>query len=90
MKIVTKSEDDKTYFLKISKKEHDVINYVINHDDNFNKKFEVITNTLECIIIQKGDVLVDDCIGFLKHCFANDVISQVIREEKIKKLKNDF
>jgi hypothetical protein len=84
MKIITKSEDRTTYLCKIDKTEHEVIQYVIEHDDFFNKHFDVMSNSTECVIIKKEDMSVDDCIKYLNHCFANEMISLVIRGEKIK------
>ena len=90
MKLITKSDDNTTCLFKVDKMEDEVIQYIIHHDDVFNQKFDVMSNGSECVIIQKPNVSmsVEDCVGYLNHCFANEILSTIIRGEKIKKIRN--
>ena len=88
MKIISKSEDEKTFLFKVTKMEHEVIDYVIEHDDTLSKNFEILTNKTECLIVQLSGSTIGSCIGYLNHCFASEVVSQIIRTTKIKKLKD--
>ena len=88
MKVISKSKDDTTYLFKVTKTEDEVIQYLIQNDDVFNQNFDVMSNGIECVIIKKQKVTVDDCVKFLNHCFANELVSQAIRGEKLKKLRD--
>jgi len=88
MKLVWKSDDEKNYVIRFTKKEIEILEYILRTDDSFNKNYEVsnISKT-DYLFIQKESRTIIECIDYLKHCFVSEVISSVLRLEKIKKVK---
>ena len=90
MKVIRKSDDETTYVIKLNKREQQVIEYVINNDDKFNRNFDVFdTESIgEYIIVENSTLPVSYCLEYLNYCFANDMIDLAIRREKIKKIQD--
>ena len=83
MKIIWRSDNHKDYVIKFNKKEIKVIEYIIKIDEFFIKKFEVHNiNSTDYLFVQKNDISIDDCISYLKHCFAKDAIDSLLGLDK--------
>jgi len=88
MKTIWKSDDEKSYVIKFNKKELKTLVYILATDNSFNLNFEVDNiDENRYLITQKATVNIVNCLDYLKHCFANEIIDSIIRKEKIKKLK---
>lgn len=85
-----KITNEKHCILKLTKKEFEIVQYIIVNDDTLGSNFDVIvhSDTLTCIITQLSDISIDTCISYFNHCFANEMLSSMIRFDKIKHIKN--
>jgi hypothetical protein len=83
MKIIWKSDDEKSYVIKFNKKELKTLVYVLSTDNFFNSKFEVDNiDDSRYLFIQKMDINIGNGIDYLKHCFAKELIDSIIKPEK--------
>ena len=89
MKLIWKSDDGRSLVIRFTKKEIKKVKDVILTDNYFNDNFEFYDvskpKSIDYLLIQKNNISIDDCIDYLKLCFANDVINSSIKSEKKKK-----
>lgn len=90
MKILRESDDYTTFVVKFNKREQEIVEYQVLNDKIFNMNFDIIDTATpnEYVITQKDGFSIGVCKGYLNYVFANEMIDQVIRMEKIKKVKN--
>ena len=95
MKILTKSDDDKSFLVRFNKKERELFEYQLLDDEYFRRYFDVLdTSTPSDFVITilpettSKQYVVSDCIDYLNYVFANDMIKQMVRVEKLNKIKN--
>ncbi len=90
MKILRESNDNTTFVVKFNKREQEIVEYQVLKDKIFNKNFDIIDTSVhgEYVITQKDGFSTSICKGYLNYVFANEMIDQVIRAEKIKKVTN--
>ena len=82
--------NEKSCVLKLTKKEFEIVQYIIVNDDGFEPNFNVLvhSDTSTCVVTQISDISIDTCIGYFNHCFANEIVSSMIRFDKIKHIRN--
>ena len=90
MKLIWKSDDGKSCVVKFTQKELKTVKTLLV-DNYFDMNFEYHDvskpKSIDYLFIQKNEISVNDCLDYLKLCFANEVINST---EKPKKSKNDI
>lgn len=90
MKILRESDDYKTIVVKFNKREQEIVEYRVLNDTIFIMNYNIVDTSIsnEYIITQKDRFSIADCKSYLNYLFANELIDQMIRVEKINKIKN--
>lgn len=85
MKLIWKSDDGKSVVVGFTEQEFQLVIPLLI-DDYFMNNFEAHdvskTKTIEYLIIQKDRISIDDCLGYLKHCFVTDIIDPKPKPKK--------